>query len=146
MWLILFTRLLKLLGILLDSYLGPVEPGTTVASYGPTTQNHFENKVHNYLQQDVKAGRITRTEQLNKFGDDMEYVYNYDKTKYVNVEWMDNCVNKNCGGCGCGFNLELCEEYPYVSSDITAQRLDNNLHHYIDNIIPMFVNFNFYNK
>ena len=36
MWLILFTRLLKLLGILLDSYLGAVEPGTTVASYGPT--------------------------------------------------------------------------------------------------------------
>ena len=93
-----------------------------------------------------KACRITRTEQLNTWGDDVEYIYNYIKTKYVNVEWLDNCINKKCGGCGCGFNLEFYEEYPYVSSDITAQRLDNNLPHYIDNIIPMCVNCNCSNK
>ena len=33
-----------------------------------------------------------------------------------------------------------------ISSDITAQRLDNSLPHYINNIIPMCINCNCSNK
>ena len=107
-------------------------------------KKYFESKVYNYLQ-DVKAGRLTRTEQLNKWADGFDYVYDYDEHKYVNVEWLNNCINKHCGGCGNKLTLDVDDKFN-VSSDITAQRLDNNLLHYIDNIIPMCVSCNCSNK
>ncbi len=107
-------------------------------------KNYFEGKIYNYLQQDFKAGRITRTEQI--YDDGMKYIYDYDKNNFVNFEWLENSINKKCGCCGNGFNLEFYEDYPFVSSDLTAQRLDNNLPHYLDNTIPMCVNCNCSNK
>ena len=76
----------------------------------------------------------------------MKYIYDYDKNKYVNFEWLDNSIKQKCHQCGIGFDFEFFEEYPFVSTDLTAQRLDNNLPHYLDNIIPMHVYCNCSNK
>ena len=58
-----------------------------------------------------------------------------------------NCINKCCGGCGCNLSVDVDEtNYFHVESDITAQRLDNALPHYINNIVPMCINCNRSNK
>ena len=73
------------------------------------------------------------------------YIYNYDENNYVNVEWLRKCIGSCCGGCGNHLTLELIDD-TMISSDITAQRLDNSLPHYLDNIEPMCVICNCSNK
>ena len=107
--------------------------------------SYFENKIRRYIKQDYEAGRITRTEQLNKCGDGIECVYHYDKDNYVNVEWLRKCIGICCGGCGNNLTLDI-DDDNFVSSDITAQRLDNTLPHYLDNIEPMCIKCNCSNK
>ena len=64
---------------------------------------------------------------------------------YVTAEWLESCINKCCGGCGCILTFDI-DDDKNVTSDITAQRLDNALPHSIDNIIPMCIHCNCSNK
>ena len=76
--------------------------------------HYFDKKVKNYMKQDREAGR--------EFKDD------YECGKYINISWLENCINKCCGGCGNDFTLDI-DDSLNVTSDITAQRIDNSLHH-----------------
>jgi hypothetical protein len=68
----------------------------------------FIKKIQGYKEQDKKANRPI------------------NKNEYVNIEWLNNNIYKSCGCCGCCLD----------SKNITAQRLDNNLPHDLDNIVP----------
>ena len=46
-----------------------------------------------------------------------------------------NCINKRCDHCGSNLDLNFDSGYP--SSNITAQRVNNNQDHNLNNIIPM---------
>jgi hypothetical protein len=93
--------------------------------------HYFDKKVNNYIKQDKKAGRE---------------IYDYlQGDKYINIKWLKNCINKCCGGCGNKFTLDI-DDNLNVSSDITAQRLDNTLPHILNNIEPMCVICNCSNK
>ena len=104
-------------------------------------RNYFHRKTVRYADADFKAGRLKDLEGNGYFGD-----FDY-KEEFVNVEWLMNCINKCCGGCGCEFSIDVDENnYFHVESDITAQRLDNALPHDINNIVPMCINCNCSNK
>jgi hypothetical protein len=79
--------------------------------------NYFNNKIENYKKQDLKARR--------NIGNN-----------YVNVEWLNSCLGK---ACNCGEIFEITNNKNVISSNITANRIDNELSHTIDNIIPMCV-------
>ena len=104
-------------------------------------KSYFEHKVGRYARQDFEAGR------LNQKSTDTGLSFDF-KEDFVNVKWFSNCINKCCGGCGCDFSFDVIDvdDDVKVESDITAQRLDNSLPHYINNIIPMCVNCNCSNK
>ena len=66
--------------------------------------------------------------------------------EYITIKWLKKCINSACGnGCGNILALDVDDNF-IVSSDITAQRLDNNLPHQLDNIIPMCIYCNCSNK
>ena len=75
---------------------------------------YFKNKVSQYKNQDIKALRIV------------------PKNNYVDVEWLNNCVNKNCYNCCCNLSVEI--ENQIITSNISAQRIDNNISHELSNI------------
>ena len=93
--------------------------------------HYFDKKVSNYMKQDKKAGREIKS-----------YL---ECDKYINIKWLKNCINSCCGGCGNNFSLDIDDNFN-VSSDITAQRLDNTLPHILNNIEPMCVICNCSNK
>jgi hypothetical protein len=73
-------------------------------------------KVQRYKSQDTKAGRAI-VEQ-----------------GYVDKEWLKGCYGKSCQSCGdC---LVYTIEDKMVTSNLTAQRVDNTIGHEIDNIVP----------
>jgi hypothetical protein len=81
-------------------------------------KSYFNKKIEGYKLQDSKANRnIT--------------------DNYVNVDWLMKCINKRCTHCGC--NLELSFDNGFPSSNITAQRTNNEICHSLDNIVPMCV-------
>jgi hypothetical protein len=84
-------------------------------------KTYFQKKVDRYKAQDKQAKR-----PLSK--------------DYVNVDWLMKCVGVPCSNCQC------CLEYDFdadaVSSNISAQRVDNKLDHCLSNIIPMCVKCN----
>ena len=104
-------------------------------------KSYFEHKVGRYARQDFEAGRLKQKTT------DTGLSYDF-KEEFVNVKWLSNCINKCCGGCGCDFSFDVIDvdDDVKVESDITAQRLDNSLPHYINNIIPMCINCNCSNK
>jgi len=70
---------------------------------------YFNKKVEGYIKQDLEKGR-----KINK-------------TKYITADWLKaNCLDKQCFHC-----KEILE-----LKEITADRLDNNLPHHIDNCVP----------
>ena len=75
---------------------------------------YFKNKVSKYKNQDIKALRIV------------------PKDNYVDVEWLNNCVNKSCYNCCCKLSVEIDNEI--ITSNISAQRIDNNISHELSNI------------
>ena len=89
-------------------------------------RKYFIDKKEGYIQQDYKNGTFTQPGQ--------EF-----KSNYINIDWFFTNIKKHCGSCGCDFSYSLDGS---VKSDLTAQRLDNNLPHNLDNIIPMCVNCN----
>ena len=65
-----------------------------------------------------------------------------DETKYVDVEWFMKRLNGNCQNCGCRFEFDVSRlgqsaEFDisngYLTNNITAQRLNNEVPHYKDN-------------
>jgi hypothetical protein len=104
-------------------------------------KSYFEQKVGRYSRQDLEAGRLNQISTENG----LRYEH---KEEFVNVEWLKNCIGKRCGGCGCDFSFEVIDvdDDVKVESDITAQRLDNAIPHYLSNIIPMCRNCNCSNK
>eukprot|EP00438_Fugacium_kawagutii_P013577 Skav212334 [mRNA] locus=scaffold5228:693:3725:+ [translate_table: standard] len=79
-------------------------------------ESYFCRKVENYKLQDKKANR-----EIPKNG-------------YMNAEWFIKNINNQCNYCGCGFTLNI--NKGNVSTNLTAQRKDNDLTHTLDNIIP----------
>ena len=79
--------------------------------------NYFSNKIDGYKKQDLKCNR------------DINH-------NYVNVEWLRSCLSKSCS---CGDVFEITNNKNVITSNITANRIDNDLSHTIDNIIPMCI-------
>ena len=79
--------------------------------------SYFKKKVDGYMQQDKKAGRVI------------------DPDTYVTVEWLEACCGKPCQN-SCGDCLCACYWRGRVESNITAQRINNDMGHQIDNIVP----------
>ena len=77
--------------------------------------NYFKNKIEGYKQQDKKAGR-----ELNL-------------DSYVDVEWCMDRLTSTCGKCGCDFYFET--KKGVITSNFTAQRIDNDHNHSKDNIV-----------
>ena len=100
--------------------------------------SYFQQKVGHYTHQDLQSGRLKQISEDGGLRCDF-------KEQFVNVEWLQNCINKCCGGCGCTFYFDVDDDFR-VESDITAQRLDNAIPHYISNIIPMCIHCNVCSK
>ena len=84
---------------------------------------YLQQKITAYKQQDKKARRFI-----------------FLKQQYVSVEWLSSCFGRCCTKCGDTFSCEV--KGSKVSSNLTANRVDNRKPHYIDNIIPLCVNCN----
>ena len=78
-----------------------------------TLTKYIETKIKNYQIQDVKADRVI------------------DVDKYVNHEWFMKRLTNTCCKCGCRFEFEI--KNGNLTSNMTAQRLDNEQPHHIDN-------------
>ena len=85
----------------------------------------------NYAKQDKAAGR--------------DFLADAQCGNYINVNWLKSCINTTCGCCGNKFTIDIDDNYN-VSSDITAQRIDNTLPHNLNNIEPMCIVCNCSNK
>ena len=72
-------------------------------------------KINNYKKQD--AGR------------------KIDNQSYVNIDWFKRQFGKDCPVCGDGLTYDI--EDGKMVSNLTANRIDNNRSHQLDNIEPM---------
>ena len=77
---------------------------------------YCKNKIKGYKEQDRVAKR------------------GINKDNYVNVDWLLDCVNKNCVHCGSQLYVDFKDGN--VVSNITADRINNNDDHNINNITP----------
>ena len=77
--------------------------------------NYFDRKVLAYKEQDRKNG------------------FDIPKENYVDAEWLKDNVNGKCANCGCGFVLSM--DSGNINSNLTCQRLCNDLPHTKDNVI-----------
>ena len=84
--------------------------------------SYFERKIEAYKQQDRR----------NKF--------TIPKTGYVNVEWFKTNIKNQCNYCGCGFSISM--NKGNVITNLSAQRINNENAHSLDNIIPYCVRCN----
>lgn len=78
--------------------------------------SYLDMKVRRYREHDIKAGRAI-VEQ-----------------GYIDREWLKGCFGKSCNSCGDCMMYSI--EDKIVSSNLTAQRLDNTIGHEVDNIVP----------
>ena len=93
---------------------------------------YFRKKIQGYIQQD-KNNNL-----------DLNDVMQCDE--YISLKWLKKCINSACSnGCGNILTVDADDNFN-VSSNITAQRLNNDLPHQLDNIIPMCVYCNCSNK
>jgi hypothetical protein len=76
---------------------------------------YLERKIERYKQQDLKAGR------------------HIDEKDYITPEWLFNCFGKSCNCCGDCLVYEV--EGGVVKSNITAQRIDNEVGHEMGNCV-----------
>ena len=84
-------------------------------------ERYLELKVHNYKSQDLKAGRLV--------GDN-----------YVTKQWLFDQYGKTCPGCGDCFRFEL--HKGKVDGNLTADRIDCDEGHHLNNIVPLCVTCN----
>ena len=78
-----------------------------------TLKKYISTKIKNYQMQDENANRFI------------------DVDKYVNHEWFMKRLTNTCCNCGCRFEFEF--KNGNLTSNMTAQRLDNEQPHHIDN-------------
>ena len=77
---------------------------------------YFQKKIDNYKYQDNRANRQT------------------DGRPYLNKEWLLGCIGKSCNSCGDA--LVYSRAGGKIDCNLTAQRLDNSVGHYVDNVVP----------
>ena len=80
-----------------------------------------EENLHRYLTNKIKNYKLQDEAKNRKI----------DETKFVNVEWFMKRLNGNCQNCGCRFEFDISNGY--LTNNITAQRLNNDVPHYKDN-------------
>ena len=80
-----------------------------------------EENLHRYLTNKIKNYKLQDEAKNRKI----------DETKYVDVEWFMKRLNGNCQNCGCRFEFDV--QNGYLTNNITAQRLNNEVPHYKDN-------------
>ena len=85
-------------------------------------ETYFKNKVMNYIEQDKKSNRPI------------------DDDEYVDVDFLMDMMNTQCENCNEPLVIDF--EDGKVSSNISCQRLNNELAHYKSNCIPMCVQCN----
>ena len=78
-----------------------------------TLMRYLDNKVKRYKIQDLKAGRTV------------------EDADYIDVKWLYDRMNSRCNKCGCGFACDI--KCGNVVSNLTAQRLNNEMSHVKDN-------------
>ena len=78
--------------------------------------SYFNRKIENYKLQDRKGKRLI------------------PKEGYVNTEWFLNNITNSCNYCGCGFAIDI--NRGGIMSNLTAQRVNNEEAHTLDNIVP----------
>ena len=83
-------------------------------------KQYFDLKIHNYVDQDINAGRIKKTKEgilyKNQIIDD-----------YINYKWFMEQDDLTCYMCGETFDFELKDSH--VVSNMTCDRLDNKIYH-----------------
>ena len=75
----------------------------------------YERKNENYKLQDRKKRKIP-------------------KEGYVNVKWFFDNITNQCNYCGCGFHTII--NGGNMTTNLTAQRVNNEYTHTLDNIMP----------
>ena len=85
-------------------------------------ETYFKNKVMNYVEQDKKSNRLI------------------DDDEYVDVDFLMDMMNTQCENCNEPLVIDF--EDGKVSSNISCQRLNNELAHYKSNCIPLCVQCN----
>ena len=76
----------------------------------------LEAKVEMYKQQDRKANR------------------DVDTDSYITAEWLKKAYGSSCGNCGDCLTCTIKDDK--IESNLTAQRIDSEVAHQLDNIIP----------
>jgi hypothetical protein len=84
---------------------------------------YLQKKIAAYKLQDIKAKREICASKL-----------------YVSVSWLSSCFGKCCKTCGQTFSYDI--SGGNATSNLTANRVDNNQPHCIDNISPLCVDCN----
>ena len=79
---------------------------------------YLTKKVAAYKKQDARANRIIDV-----------------NIPFVSEKWLSSCFGKCCSLCGATFSYDI--HNGAVSSNLTANRVDNSLHHYVNNIQPL---------
>ena len=91
--------------------------------YDTLINSYFERKILQYIKQDKEAKRII------------------DKDNFVNIEWLTRCINQHCRQCNTDLYIDV-NDNQYISSNISANRINNDVAHHLNNIEPMCVNCN----
>jgi hypothetical protein len=82
-------------------------------------QSYLQMKVRRYREQDARGG------------------WPIEPATYITTQWLQSCFGKSCNRCGDCLTYEI--ENNRVSSNLSAQRLDNFMCHDIENIVPFCV-------
>ena len=77
---------------------------------------YLQRKVERYKEQDRKAGR------------------DIDENCYITPGWLLDCLGKSCNSCGDCLTYDV--EGGRVESNVTAQRIDNDVGHEVSNCVP----------
>jgi hypothetical protein len=77
---------------------------------------YMRQKVEGYKAQDRRAGRPVNNDS------------------YVTAEWLSNCLGKPCQNCGDCLLANVCDGS--VDCNLTAQRINNDIAHELDNVLP----------
>lgn len=77
--------------------------------------SYFNRKIEIYKVQDRKAKK------------------DIPKEGYVNAQWFIDNITNQCNYCGCGFTLDM--NKGNVMTNLTCQRVDNEISHTLDNCI-----------
>ena len=81
-------------------------------------KSYLKNKIKGYIAQDIKAKRLDDPERL-----------------YVSADWLYNHFGHCCSSCGVTFSYDIINGN--VTSNLTANRIDNTEAHYNNNVEPL---------